>query len=189
MFILRGLQRLRRQTQLVANVEEHPLVFSAIQCISKNVRSCVFTGSAWPLIFIQLSSTPTTHFSLCNCGPCSVESHWLHPAVSPGMCNITFLFTSAAAGRARLQINTDILQWCWISSCLICIHNTTVGTIKGSSLVRQISIRSYMAANGIYSFVLGKHFWYTRWHLHYSEQGNIKNGSFANEFIWAESLV
>lgn len=148
----------------------------------------MFTGSAWPLIFIQLSSTPTNHSSLCSCGPCYVESHWLHPAVSPGMCNITFLFPSAA-GRAWLQINTDILQWCWISSCLICIHNATVGTIKGPLLVRKISIWSYMAANVIYGFVLGLHFWYAPWHLHYSEQGNIKKRLFAIGFIPAESLV
>lgn len=97
-----------------ANVEELQLVFPTIQCISINVRSCVFTGSAWPLIFIQLSSTPTNHSSLCNCGSRYVKSHWLHSAVSPGKCNITFLFPSAAAAAAdggRLQINTDILQW------------------------------------------------------------------------------
>lgn len=31
-----------------------------------------------------------------------------------------------------------------------------------------------MAANVISSFVLGEQLWYTRWHLHDSEQGNIK---------------
>lgn len=71
------------------------------------------------------------------------------------MCNITFLFPSAA-GAAQLQINTDILRWCQISSCLICKHNATVGTIKGPLRVRQISIWSYMAANVISSFVLGE---------------------------------
>ena len=92
-----------------------------------------------------------------------VKSHWLQLAVSPGTCNIAFRFPSSA-GRAAAQINSDILQWCagsvWISPCLshfhclICIHSTTVGTIKGLSLVRQICIWIRSAANIVYASVL-----------------------------------
>lgn len=77
LFILRGLQRLRWRRKIPANAEGLLLVFTTTQCISINVRSCVFTGSAWPLLFIQLCSTPANHSPLWDGDPCYAEPHWL----------------------------------------------------------------------------------------------------------------
>ena len=43
------------------------LMHTTIQCISTNVKSCVFTRSVWPLIFIQLNSTLPNHSLLLHC--------------------------------------------------------------------------------------------------------------------------
>lgn len=140
----------------------HCLMHTTIQCISINVRSCVSSRPVWPLIFIQLNSTLPNHCLLQNCGSSCVKSHWLHLTTSPGMCNIAFHFPSRVC-KAWAPINSDILQWCvglvCISSrlshfhCLICIHCTTVDTIKGLSHVRQISIWIHTTVNIIYASV------------------------------------
>lgn len=119
-----------------------------IQCISINVKSCVFTRSVWPLIFIQPNSTLPNHSLLQNYGPRYVNSHWTHFTTSPGTGYIAFHFPSNT-GKGLAQINPDILQCCLRCACcsclihfqcLICIHSTTVCVIKGLSHVWQISI-------------------------------------------------
>lgn len=133
-----------------------------IQCISINVKSCVFTRSVWPLIFIQPNSTLPNHSLLQNSGLRYVNSHWMHFTTSAGTGYIAFHFPSST-GKALAQINPDILPRCLrfaFFSCLshfqrlICIHSTTVGVIKGLSHVWQISIWIHATANLIYTAVL-----------------------------------
>lgn len=121
---------------------------ATIQCISINVKSCVFTRSVWPLIFIQPNSTLPNHSLLQNYGPRYVNSHWMHFTTSAGTSYIAFHFPSST-GKGLVQINPDILQSClrfvcfpWLSyfQCLICIHSTAVSGIKGLSHASQISI-------------------------------------------------
>lgn len=129
------------------NIHHHPMHFYKCQ------ELCVYWLCLTPNIY-SAQQHSTQSFLIVQLWPLLRWVSLLHSAVSSGMCNITFLFTSPAAGRAQLQINTDILQRGWIFSCLICIHNATVGMIKGPSLVGKIRIWSYMAANVIYSPVI-----------------------------------
>lgn len=124
-----------------AHLSMHSSAWTTIQCISINVKGCVFTSSVWPLIFIQPHSAQSLLIaSFQNPASQYVKSHWLYFSLSLGTPNIAFRFLSRA-GRASAGINSDILQWCVMFVCvsqrlsyfhlLICTHGTSAGTIKG----------------------------------------------------------
>lgn len=137
----------------------HPMHFYKCQ------ELCVYQVCLTPNIYSaqQHSTQSFLIASLQKRGSCCVKSHWMQFAISPGTCNIAFRFPSSV-GKAWAQINSDILQQCvgfvCISQCLshfhrlICIHSTTVGTIKGLSHVRQICIWIHTTANIIYASVV-----------------------------------
>lgn len=81
-----------------SHLSMHCLMHATIPCISINVKSCMFTRSVWPLIFIQLNSTLPNHPN------CRVVALGMSPLIG---CSLPYLLAHVILLFAFHQVQAD----------------------------------------------------------------------------------